>query len=482
VFFNSLHFLAFFPIVVGLYFATPHRFRWFLLVLASYYFYAAWRFDYLLLILASTGVDYFAARRMHIAATDRERRRFLLLSLACNLGLLFTFKYLRFALESFNETAAWVGLPAAIPVVEFVLPVGISFYTFQTLSYTIDVYRRQREPENHLGKFAAYVAFFPQLVAGPIERSMELLPQFDEIHRFDYRLMKSGLKLMAWGFFLKLVIADQAALYVDAVYGSPQEYSGQSLLVASYLFAFQIYGDFAGYSSIAIGTARVLGFRLMLNFDRPYFSRNIRESWRRWHISLTSWFRDYLYIPLGGNRTSTRRWVGVVLLVFLTSGLWHGANWTFVVWGALHATFMLVGRAKDAVIGDARDSAFDGPIRARVLALAQIVITFHLWVLAWIVFRSESLADASGVVNAIGSRFGTGVAPTAGVFSSLELAAVAIPIVCMLALEWWQGRREFVEFVDAQPLAARFLLYSSLLVAIACLGVFDANEFIYFQF
>ncbi len=482
MFFNSIHFLVFFPVITGLYFITPHRLRWLLLLLASYYFYAAWRFDYLLLIVVSTLVDYAAARRMHSAGSDRERRRYLLLSLFCNLGLLFTFKYFGFARESLNGLAAWVGLPYAIPALELLLPVGISFYTFQTLSYTIDVYRRQREPEHHLGKFAAYVAFFPQLVAGPIERSKRLLPQFDEIHRFDYGLMKSGLKLMVWGFFLKLVIADQAGLFVDAVYGNPDGHSGESLLFASYLFAFQIYCDFSGYSHIAIGAARVLGFRLMLNFDRPYFAKNIRESWRRWHISLTSWFRDYLYIPLGGNRNRTRRWVGVVLIVFLTSGLWHGANWTFLAWGFLHAVFMLIGRAKDTAVGRARDAAFDGPIRGRILSAAQVVTTFHLWVLAWIVFRAESLTSAVGIFHGIATRFASGVEPTPGVFSPFEMAAVCIPIGFLLAVEAWQGRRGFVEFVDAQPFAVRTILYFTLLVTIACLGVFEASEFIYFQF
>ena len=296
--FNSLQFLVFFPIVAALYFATPDRFRWLLLLIASYYFYMCWRPVYVLLIVASTLIDYFVALKMGGCATKPERRKYLWLSLIGNLGLLFTFKYANFASQSLHDILGFADVRYDVPMLDLLLPIGISFYTFQTLSYTIDIYRGQRKPERHLGKFAVYVAFFPQLVAGPIERAKTLLPQFGEIHRFEYERAKRGLTLILWGFFKKLVVADQVAIYVDAVYGNPADSSGLSLLVGSYLFAFQIYCDFSGYSDIAVGTSRVLGFRLTENFRRPLLARSIGEFWERWHISLSTWFRDYVFMPL----------------------------------------------------------------------------------------------------------------------------------------------------------------------------------------
>lgn len=339
--FNSLQFLLFLPVVVALYFATPHRFRWALLLLASYYFYAAWRPEYLLLIIASTLVDYLCALRMGRLESRRRRKKYLVLSLGSNLGLLFGFKYLTFFNESTRAVFDQLNIFYGVPTFEILLPVGISFYTFQTLSYTIDVYRGARPPERHLGIFALYVSFFPQLVAGPIERSTRLLPQFFQHHGFDAGRVQSGLRLILWGFFKKIVIADRLAVYVNAVYANPSAYDGPSLLLATYFFAFQIYCDFSAYSDIAIGSARVMGFELMQNFRRPYFARSIQEFWQRWHISLSTWFRDYVYLPLGGNRVPTWRWYTNLLLVFLVSGLWHGANWTFVVWGALHGTYLV---------------------------------------------------------------------------------------------------------------------------------------------
>lgn len=477
--FNSLQFLAFFPIVVGLYFLTPQRSRWFLLLAASYYFYMCWEPMYVLLIVASTLVDYFAAGRMHQALTKRIRRGYLLLSLGSNLGLLFAFKYSGFFVGSLNEFTQLLGIEYALPMLEILLPVGISFYTFQTLSYTIDVYRGAREPVRHLGKFSVYVAFFPQLVAGPIERSTSLLPQFDEEHHLDWERIKSGLVLMLWGFFMKLVIADQAGLFVDPIYAEPTRYSGISLLIATYLFSFQIYCDFAGYSNIAIGAARVLGFRLMRNFDRPYFSESTAEFWRRWHISLSSWFRDYLYIPLGGNRVGRMRWRWIILVVFLTSGLWHGANWTFLVWGALHGAYLVMGSALARWSG----SRVSGRSRWGTLReLSRIFITYHLVALSWVFFRAASLRDAAEILHAVPARFLTGVEVPLGAFSALEFAAVCGPIGFLLGIEIWQGKREFAEFLASRPFAVRFAVYFTLLFGIACLGVFDANEFIYFQF
>ncbi len=479
--FNSLQFLWFFPTVVLIYFLTPHRHRWALLLIASYYFYMCWKAEYILLILASTLIDYVAALKMSRCETKKQRKKWLVLSLCSNLGMLFGFKYANFASQALRDALSTVNVFYETPIFDILLPVGISFYTFQTLSYTIDVYRGEREPQRHLGKFAVFVAFFPQLVAGPIERSKELLPQFDEIHSFDYARVKSGLKLMLWGFFKKLVIADQAALYVNAVHDNPERFGGLTLLIAAYLFAFQIYCDFSGYSDIAIGTSRVLGFRLMENFKRPYFSKSIREFWRRWHVSLSSWFRDYLYIPLGGNRGTTTRWCLVILIVFTTSGLWHGANWTYVAWGALHGFYLVAGRATGSLgnrlFGEVELS------RARwVLDAGRTILTFHLAALAFVVFRASDIASAADMLMGIPMRFELSREAMLAGFSIVDFAAICLPIVFLNGIEIWQGNRTFSTALGAAPFPIRLTIYCILILGIACLGVFEGQEFIYFQF
>ncbi|MBN2311845.1 MAG: MBOAT family protein, partial [Candidatus Hydrogenedentes bacterium] len=340
--FNSYQFLIFFPVVACLHFMLPHRWRWLLLLLASYAFYMAWVPSYIILILVSTLVDYVAAILISRTEVKAKRTAFLMLSLFTNFGLLFTFKYFNFFNESLRVLFDYFGIAYSIPASHFLLPVGISFYTFQTLSYTIEVYRGRQECERRFGIFALYVAFFPQLVAGPIERPQNLLKQFFVRQRFDPARATSGLQLLLWGMFKKVVIADRLALVVDQVYnGDAYSYHGASLYVATFFFAFQIYCDFSGYSDIAIGTARLLGFDLMKNFDRPYSARSIGEFWQRWHISLSTWFRDYVYIPLGGSRVAVPRWYLNLAITFTVSGLWHGANWTFVIWGALHAVYYI---------------------------------------------------------------------------------------------------------------------------------------------
>jgi len=333
--FNSLDFLIFFPVIVGLYFALSPKYRWVLLLGASYYFYMCWKAEYIILIVFSTLVDYFAARQMARIQEKKKRRPFLYLSLLSNLGLLFFFKYWNFFSGETRALLDSWNIMADVPTFQLLLPVGISFYTFQTLSYTIDVYNGKLEPEKNLGRFALYVSFFPQLVAGPIERATHLLPQLRQTFDFDYQRVVSGLQQMLWGFFKKVVIADRLAVYVNEIYASPGDENGLALLLATYFFAFQIYCDFSGYSDIAIGAARVMGYDLMENFRTPYLSKSIREFWSRWHISLSTWFRDYLYIPLGGNRVPQVRWFLNLFIVFVVSGFWHGANWTFLIWGAL---------------------------------------------------------------------------------------------------------------------------------------------------
>ena len=333
--FNSVEFLLFFPIVVSLYLLIKHSQRWVLLLVASYYFYMAWKPEYILLIVASTFIDYFCGRKMGSIEEKKKRRPYLYLSLLTNLGILFTFKYFDFFTDSLQGLSEYFHLPYESPALQLILPMGISFYTFQTMSYSVDIYQGKLKPEKHFGIFALFVSFFPQLVAGPIERASNLLPQFHKPFTFDRKKAVSGLQLMLWGMFKKVVVADRLAFLVNAVYDQPGEYEGFTLFLATIFFAFQIYCDFSGYSDIAIGAARILGFDLMKNFDTPYSARNVSEFWRRWHISLSTWFKDYVYIPLGGNRVVKWRWYYNLMITFLVSGLWHGANWTFVIWGGL---------------------------------------------------------------------------------------------------------------------------------------------------
>ena len=341
--FNSFQFLVFFPIVVTVFFALPDRARKVFLLIASYYFYMCWRPAYIAVIWFITLLDYFAGIMIEDATEERSRRFFLGLSIVGNFGLLFVFKYFDFFGGSLSQALRPLGL-FDIPTLHFLLPIGLSFHTFQAVSYTIEVYRRRVPAEHNLLDYALYVSFFPQMVAGPIERPYHLLPQFKTPKRVEFASVRYGLELAMWGFFKKVVIADRVAALVNMVYRSPRTFSGPILTLATIFFSIQIYCDFSGYSDIAIGCARIMGFDLMTNFRQPYFSQSIEEFWHRWHISLSTWFRDYLYIPLGGNRVSTPRWCANLLVVFTVSGLWHGANWTFVAWGAVHGIFYLVGR------------------------------------------------------------------------------------------------------------------------------------------
>jgi len=478
--FNSIEFLIFFPAVVILYFAIPHRFRWGLLLAASYYFYMSWKPEYLILILVSTLIDYYTGLQMGKATTRAGRTKFLLLSLVTNLGLLFAFKYFNFFNDSARAIFNQLNIFYNVPEFQVLLPVGISFYTFQTLSYAIDVYRGQKEPETHLGIFALYVAFFPQLVAGPIERSTQLLPQFYQPQQFDYRRVSDGLKLMMWGFFKKVVIADRLAIYVDQVYSNPGDYQGLPLIIATYFFAFQIYCDFSGYSDIAIGGAQVMGYRLMDNFKQPYFAKSIAEFWRRWHISLSTWFRDYLYIPLGGNRVATWRWHVNLLAVFLISGLWHGANWTFVVWGALHGFYILF-------------SLWTAPLRAKITATLglsqfptltrslQIFGTFHLVTFSWIFFRANSITDAFLMIRNMFKISDLTPDIYLGLGQAQFIVAVAV-ILFLLFIHILQSRLRVRQFVSARPVWFRWGVYYLILIAILAFGEFQAQEFIYFQF
>jgi D-alanyl-lipoteichoic acid acyltransferase DltB (MBOAT superfamily) len=479
VLFNSLDYLVFLPAVVALYFLCPQRARWALLLGASYLFYAAWKVEYLALIIASTVVDYGAGLAMGACDSRRARRKWLGLSLLVNLGLLFVFKYANFASESAQLVSERLGLMLDFPTLQLLLPVGISFYTFQTLSYSVDVYRGVREPERHLGKFAVYVAFFPQLVAGPIERSTRLLPQFAEHHSLDWTNFHAGLWLILWGFFKKLVVADQAGIYVDAIFGDATSHGAIAQLCASYLFAFQLYCDFSGYSDIAIGSAQLMGYRLMDNFRRPYFAQTVQDFWRRWHVSLSTWFRDYVYLPLGGSRGTTARWAAATAVVFLTSGLWHGANWTFVVWGALHVVYMFCGAAtRDVRAGLC--SALPSALQ-RCLPLGRAVFVFHLWAFSLIFFRSANIGDAFGYMHGMAAGGWDRAALLAG-FSPVEFCAIACAPLVLMALEIWHGERGWLPFIAARSFLVRLALGAVLFFAILLLGPMNSQTFIYFQF
>lgn len=342
--FNSLTFLIFLPTVFIIYWfflRNTLKGRNLFLLIASYLFYGWWDYRFLSLLIISTLVDFVIALLMDKEQRDKRRKLLLTISLITNLGLLGVFKYYNFFIENWVNMWDAFGVEMHVSSWRIILPVGISFYTFQTLSYVIDVYRKQLRASNNFIQFAAYVSFFPQLVAGPIERATNLLPQFSRLHKFDYTLARSGISLIVWGFFKKVVIADNATFFVNEIFATPEAFSTPELWMGAILFGFQIYGDFSGYSDIAIGTARLFGFRLMTNFKFPYFSRDIAEFWRRWHISLSTWFRDYLYIPLGGSRGSKKMQLRNTMIIFLVSGFWHGANWTFIVWGAIHALLFL---------------------------------------------------------------------------------------------------------------------------------------------
>lgn len=390
--FNSLAFLIFYPIVLLLYFLLPHKYRWVMLLVASYYFYMSWKAELIFLILFTTAVSYAAGRIIQRSQRKTVRRVWLILALVTSLGVLFFFKYFNFLSASVTGVLSAFGLPQSEVALNLILPVGISFYTFQTLSYVIDVYRGSIPAERHFGYYALFVSFFPQLVAGPIERPENLLPQLKAEHHYHREDAAAGGKRMLVGFFKKVVVADLIAPYVNAVFNHPDSASAPGIILGSMLFAVQIYCDFAGYTDIAIGCARVMGIRLMQNFDHPYAATGIRDFWARWHISLSTWFRDYLYIPLGGSRCSKARHLTNLMIVFLVSGLWHGANWTFVLWGFLHGLYQVVGILTKP-LREKLYQAFRIPIDAKGVIGMRRVVTFLLVCFAWIFFRANSTGD-----------------------------------------------------------------------------------------
>ncbi|MBN2820358.1 MAG: MBOAT family protein [Bacteroidales bacterium] len=468
--FNSLQYLIFLPLIVIVYYLLKPKYRWVLLLAGSYYFYMCWRVEYIILILASTAIDYFCGLQMSKIRERSKRVPYLILSLVANLGLLFAFKYFNFAVDTSNIILEKLNIAKQLPGLKVLLPVGISFYTFQTLSYTIEVYLDRAKAEKHLGYFALYVSFFPQLVAGPIERYTRLSPQLKKEHVLSYENLSNGFRLILFGLFIKMVIADNLSVFVDKIYTAPEQYNSWSIITGMVFYSFQIYSDFFGYSTIAIGSAKLLGIDLMDNFRTPYLARNIGEFWQRWHISLSTWFRDYLYIPMGGNRVKWFRWAVNIMIVFTVSGLWHGANWTFVIWGAIFGFAYLVERVWTKI---GKLSSKDAIFNAWHILLA--VKTFVLVTIAWIFFRSRDLAHAKAMFSNVYNNF--------GLDRKLEVPAyVWVFFGVFVLLDLWLYNSRFDIKIGKFSFPVRWLSYAILLFGIIFYCGVEDFPFIYFQF
>jgi len=478
--FNSIDFAIFLPIVFILYWFVINKhlkLQNFLIVVASYIFYGWWDWRFLSLIIFSTIVDYSVGLALKKQENKTKRKILLWMSILVNLGFLGFFKYYNFFLDNFISAFSLFGKELQANSLNIILPVGISFYTFQTLSYTIDVYKKKLEPTNDFIVFAAFISFFPQLVAGPIERAANLLPQFRKIRVFEYNKAVDGMRQILWGLFKKIVIADNCAEYANLIFNNSSDYSGSTLILGALFFAFQIYGDFSGYSDIAIGTARLFGFNLMRNFSFPYFSRDIAEFWRRWHISLSTWFRDYLYIPLGGSRGGSWMKVRNTFIIFIVSGFWHGANWTFIVWGALNAIYflplLLTNNNRKNM-----DIVAQGKYLPSIKEIFNILLTFSLTVIAWVFFRAENIAHAISYLSGIWST---------SFFSIPQVMPkkTIILIIAFLLIEWLGREKQYAiaELGLKWKKTIRWMAYYLILMTIYFFGNYSESiEFIYFQF
>ena len=496
--FNSIDFLIFLPIVLVIYYIIPMKYKHIWLLISSYYFYMCWNAKYVLLIFVSTVITYLSGILIDkvektwpdVNDIGKYKKLILAISFVSNLGILFYFKYINFTLDIVTRVLSKMNISMNVPVFDVILPVGISFYTFQALSYSVDVYRGEVAPEHDFFRYALFVSFFPQLVAGPIERSKNLLTQLREPRKFDFGYAFDGILLMLWGFFLKIVLADRIAIFVDTVYGDCEHYQGIYLIVATVLFAVQIYCDFSGYSSIAMGTAKLLGIELMDNFNAPYLSTSVADFWRRWHISLTSWFKDYLYIPLGGSKKGILRKYLNKMIVFMLSGLWHGAQLTFVVWGAINGLYQVIGevlmpireKVSDA-LGVNRDSEGFCVLRA--------IVTFTMIDFSWIFFRADSLGRAIYIIKSIlnteniwslfdGSLYNCGL-------DEKNFRFMLIAVIVLLVADFLKRKGIRVrEIILRQDGYIKCLVVSLSILMIMVFGkygpAYDAVNFIYFQF
>ena len=483
--FNSWEFLIFYPIVLLLYFALPKKMKWPMLLVASYFFYMCYQAELVFLIFGTTLVSWVASNIIAKSENKATRRTFLIITLATSLGVLFFYKYFNFISRSIFGLVSLFSKDASPFSLNLILPVGISFYTFQTLSYVIDVYRKEVEPERNFFFYALFVSFFPQLVAGPIERPNNLIPQLKEEHKWSRDNAVKGAKYMMLGFFKKICVADMLAVYVNSVYNSPSEASALGVIIATLMFSVQIYCDFSGYTDIAIGCARIMGIRLMKNFDRPYCATTIKEFWSRWHISLSGWFKDYLYIPLGGSRCKKSRHLFNLFVVFLVSGLWHGAAWTFVIWGALHALYQIVGtltiKKRNAFIEKLGYS-----VASRHVVYIRRTITFLLVALSWVFFRANSLSDVAVLFKKL--LLGWSV-PLSDVFSSMSLNTVSVLTIILACVLLWffDHMLEYDDVSDSSDVMtsrASFVYVVWIILLCWCLLLSKdmISTFIYFQF
>lgn len=469
--FNSVHFLWFLPLVITLYYLLPGNFRWVLLLAASYTFYMFWKVEYAAIILGSTFIDFWAGRQMGKRATPRARLPFLLASLTCNFGLLFTFKYAGFFGETLNAV-----FDAGIEPLQLLLPVGISFYTFQSVGYMVDVYRGKSKPEAHFGYFALFVAYWPQLVAGPIERYHHIGPQLHATQKLEYDNFAHGFRLIILGFFAKMVVADNLAVLVNEFYENPIGYGRRDAAMALVSYSFQIYCDFYGYSLIAIGSARLMGVRLADNFRTPYLASSVAEFWQRWHISLSTWFRDYLFIPLGGSRVGLARWAFNAMVVFTVSGFWHGARWTFVIWGAAWGLFYVAEKFLGMLIPKPKDEFNPKIPKSWTLGkMLRVPLIFGLATAAWVPFRSESLGKMALVWDAL-------IHQHAGIqhFEIPILTFSALGI--LLLLDLLQYNQQPNEWLGNRHFALRWTIYTILIFGTLAFAAVEEVPFIYFQF
>lgn len=481
--FNSFDYLIFFPIVVILYFSISEKWRWVFLLFASYFFYACWKFEYVFLLMGTTLIDYFIGLNIEKATTKKARKNLLLVSVIVNLGVLAGFKYLNFFSENVNGLLKLFGSEPSFPVMNILLPVGISFYVFQSLSYTIDIYRGNSAAERHAGKFALYVSFFPQLVAGPIERSTSLIPQIHKPLAFSEERLVSGLKLMLWGFFKKLVIADRLGMFVSYVYETPSQHNGITVILATVLFAVQLYCDFSGYTDIARGSARILGYELMINFNRPLIAKSLRDFWNRWHISLTTWFRDYVLYSLPyvrNNRVVYALFNLNLVITFLLMGLWHGASWTFILFGLFHGVFLVL----ETITENIRVKAYSLTGISERPWLKNSIGSFFTLLLVTIslyFFRANTISDSFMMLSNSLDFTGTREA-FAYMIRNNELTFGILMIILLLLAEHLHAKRDLVQTVGSRSLSVRWALYSGFVFFILIFGVLHQQKFIYFQF
>ena len=495
--FNSFEFLVFFIIVTTLYYALPHKYRWFLLLAASCFFYMAFIPIYIVILGATIVVDYYAGlyiEKLRLKHAEKYSKALLICSLVANIGVLAVFKYYNFFIGNISELANFAGLHANFYYISIALPIGLSLHTFQAMSYTIEVYRGNQKAERNFGIYALYVMFYPQLVAGPIERPQNVLHQYYEKKKFDYNNVTNGLKLMVWGLFKKVVIADRLATFTDPIFNHPHNYSAITLFIAAIFFSYQVFCDFSGYSDIALGSAQVMGFKLMKNFDKPYHSKSLAEFWKRWHISLSSWFKDYLYIPLGGSRVaSISRGYFNIMFVFLLSGFWHGASWTFVFWGGLHGFYLVFAKIKDKwlfkVLPQLKESK-PGVFRNTI----NIITTFSLVTIASIFFRSVKIQDAWFILKSfknLGAEIVESIKHKTIIFCNNTVAANIDKVLIFSSFSFIilleiihiiQGNGSIREKLSTKPLFVRWAMYYSIVIVIIFFGVFNKREFIYFQF